>query len=669
MGGCMGESRISGLGGHTLWRTLAVVAMTALACHAAQAQPRERPFNARRDCYLDLTRAPDPDARDLASQRQRLTDIAANCSTPAERPGIAYAYFHAAQANRILGENAPAERARLVAAIEQLQAARVLARNDDRLRDLAQLELVRVHRLLGPGAYDVALELLREMERGRGSMGIERAMRYERAMIYIAKEGPTPQDDETLQSAHQDLRIFLDPDPRPARPNLYVLYRGPEALARLSQRLGNEALQRQPTADNRALALSYFTDAEAAWAELSRIGGAASQDHTARMFIDMGLLRLQMASLQGGGSRADMWCAPSSSSHLDAARRSFESALSREERSIDANWGMGCTLAALGRPSEALPHLQRAASFLASDTSGLRPASDYHLALADVLVRLGQYSGAQSAFAAALGRETDNARKASIHMRIAAIYGSPGPSQNTTAALSALNEAIRLRPDAEAYLMRAQLRAFSSFDDGGISIRPGASRAEIDAARIDLREALKNAGDHHAPANYMLSRLEQHAGNGAAAVEAATSALSGDGRNPIYREQACLTRIRFGPPRRETGDAPCAAAGRESPEAHLYEGMFWLRIAYGSTGGNRQSNFARALRAFDAGRDLLAGSTGGSVEGVPERNLIEYGRRYSLHCSGLEAANPALPGDTESEAARSFFRDRYELRQCWRQGR
>ena len=89
-----------------------------------------------------------------------------------------------------------------------------------------------------------------------------------------------------------------------------------------------------------------------------------------------------------------------------------------------------------------------------------------------------------------------------------------------------------------------------------------------------------------------------------------------------------------------------------------------MREAYISSGGNQRNNWAQAISSFEHGNTELAGRSI-LVDNLSLSRLMAYGRRFALYCAGLGAAVQAQPGDIESDAERSDFRDRYNLGRCW----
>ena len=183
-----------------------------------------------------------------------------------------------------------------------------------------------------------------------------------------------------------------------------------------------------------------------------------------------------------------------------------------------------------------------------------------------------------------------------------------------------------------------------------------------------MRAAAGIDGPHQAEANYYLSKVEERARHGAEAVNYATIAARLNSSDPAYRLQACLTRIVFKRTHDSSGQAYCTANASDTeayPTALFYEGMFWLREAYLTSGGNQRNNWAQAILSFEHGATALGGRQVFIDDNISLARLLAYGRRFALYCAGLGAAVQAQPGDVESDDLRTDFRERYDLGRCW----
>ncbi len=525
----------------------------------------------------------------------------------------------------------------------------------------ARLELARAHRLLGlKRDQDHLTEAERELAAlsRDGAGDLQNSIAYERAMIVLDTRRPDSDDDDAqLLSALQDLSAFANINSSPNR-DQYIVARGPTQLARLAVYMGNRALNRQPqTVENTQLALRHFRDAVSAYAVLSQLGGAIDRTQAANIRVRMGLISLRMASLLGQGQAEAYGCAAGADPYsISEAETNFSAARDLDPQSPDAHWGLGCALMARGNFTAAVSSFQQAVAYINAPGERALSRSDYYLGLARALAVADQWdgqSGAVAYFRAAIGAESDAGRVAGIRTEIARIYAR---KERWAEARASLQESIAARPDAQAYLLLGKIL----YDHPELEASGGLS------ARASLNAAAGIGGPHQAEANYYLSLLEQRARQGRLSVTYATRAAQMDRANPSYRVQACLTRIIF-KLTRDQGQAYCSAdaTDREAyPRALFYEGLFWLREAYLSSGGNQRNSWAQAILSFDRGASELGGRSQ-LVDNLNLARLLAYGRRFALYCAGLGAAIQAQPGDLESEAERSNFRDRYDLARCW----
>ncbi len=652
-------------------------------------------YNLNRECFapLNRTRIPNLDYFNPAipDHRQRLQAVVSQCSNPAPRAGLAYSYYYAAKANRILGEaqlapmGAPASGAgatELVEAQRLLEVAAGMASapgGDAALLLAAKSELARVFRLqvrANPERfgerYNDARRVLDEVTSSRFGQ-LDRALLYERAMLAIQRDDPTtPDDDSALLPALQDLQVFANRDTSEF-PDLYVQRRGPIALATLATRLGNQVLARPPSLDNTQAALRLFNDAVRAYEVLQGIDGAAGGAASASTYVDLGMLNLRLAALLGTGRSGDVACGPGAEPRaIDAAERAFSQALVTEPQSVDANWGRGCALRARGNPDGAAAAFSTALANLPSPQAQplRRPRSDYYLAHARAQATLGNWdgpNGALTSFDTALSLETDNNRRADILVSAADVYLQ---AERPSEARRALDRALGFsRDNAGALMTRAQLLICGRADCSASPIFNASVQAQE-----DLTRAREISGGHQATANYLLSKVLMERGRAASgrertrlgtlANQRSAEAYLSDRSNIAYRSQACLTRIIFGDLDAQ-GQSYCLAeeSGPNYGEALFFEGVYWMRRAYFSSGGNQEDYWGRALGAFERGADF-AGSTA-TVEDRPLSELLAYGRRFALYCAGLDSANAARPGDAGAAEERQVFA-RYELARCWR---
>lgn len=668
------------------FRVTVLTAAVALMALPAAAVPAPRNFQPPRDCFQPLDRT-NVLTLDVVRDGARLQDIARVCTTAAEQTpqrGLIFAYFYAGWANRVLGAGPLAPPPNddglsidSVATLNEQQlreAVRLLdissrmasATNADAatlaVGRRARLELARAHRLIGrlrdQDHFGQAERELTTLSRD-GAGDLQSSISYERAMITLeSRRSDDDTDDAQLLSALQDLSSFTNIDPSPTR-DQYIVDRGPTQLARLAIYMGDRALNRQPqTVENTQLALRNFRDAISAYAALSQLGGSVDRAQAARIRVRMGLINLRMASLLGQTQQDTYGCLPGADPYsISEAEANFSAAREFDPQSPDAQWGLGCALMARNNFSAAVPAFQQAITYINAPGERALPRSDYYLGLARALAAIDQWdgqSGAVAYFNTAIASETDAARKAGIHIEIARIYAR---KERWAQACASLRDSIAARPDAKAYLLLGKIL----YDHSELESASGTS------ARESLRNAAQIEGPHQAEANYYLSLVEQRARHGRDAVTYATTAARLDHANADYRQQACLTRIIFKLTHDSAGQAYCTADSTDRdayPRALFYEGMFWLREAYLSSGGNQRNYWAQSISSFERGTAELGGRSQ-VVDGLSLQRLLGYGRRFALYCAGLGAAVQAQPGDIESEAERSNFRDRYDLGRCW----
>ncbi|MGE0830714.1 MAG: tetratricopeptide repeat protein, partial [Hyphomonadaceae bacterium] len=395
-----------------------------------------------------------------------------------------------------------------------------------------------------------------------------------------------------------------------------------------------------------------------AYAVLSRLGGHVDRAQAASIRVRMGLIYLQMAGLLGQAQQASYGCAPGADAYsIGEAESNFAAARDLDPQSPDARWGLGCALMARDNYSAAARAFQEALTYIDAPGERALPRSDYYLGLARALAAIDQWDGPNGAvayFQSAIASERNAGRIASIRLEIARIYAR---KERWAEARASLQASIAAEAGPQAYLLLGKIL----YEHPELESSGGLS------ARESLRNVVQINGPDQAEANYYLSLVEQRARRGRDAVNYATTAARLDNANSEYRRQACLTRIVFRLTHDSAGQAYCTAnaADRENyPRALYYEGLFWLREAYISSGGNQRNAWAQAILSFERG-DQELGSRSVVVDDLSLSRLLAYGRRFALYCAGLGAAVQAQPGDAASEAERSVFRDRYDLGRCW----
>ncbi len=667
---------------------VAAISAVLLMSPPSSAANGPRAFSAPRDCFqpLDQTTALTLDpVRDAGA----LQTIASSCTSVAEQSpqrGLIFAYFYAGWANRVLGAGRlappPPDQGLSIDTTATLNEGQL--RNAVRLLDIAarmanvnspdaatatagqraRLELARALRLLGrlndQDRFADADRELTELTR-EGGGNLQKSISYERAMLVLDSldaRSDAATDDAPLLSALQNLSTFTNIDPSPTR-DQYIVDRGPTQLARLAVFMGNRVLNRQPqTVENKQLALRNFRDAVSAYNALAQLGGVIDRQQAANIRVRMGLIDLQMASLMGQAQQANFDCAPGADSYsIGEAENNFAAARDLDPQSADARWGLGCALMARNNYSAAVNAFQEAIAYVNAPGQHALSRSDYYLGLARALAATDQWDGQNGAvayFQNAIASETDATRVAGIRIEIANIYAR---KERWAEARASLQASISAQPDPRAYLTLGKiLYQHPELENyGGLS------------AREALRNVANNSGPQQAEANYYLSLVEQRASHGRDSVTYATTAARLDNANTEYQRQACLTRIIFRLTHDSAGQAYCTAnaADQENyPRALFYEGMFWLREAYLSSGGNQRTDWAQAILSFERGASELGGRSV-IVDDVPLQRLLAYGRRFALYCAGLGAAVQQPTGDAASDAERNVFKTKYDLGRCW----
>jgi tetratricopeptide (TPR) repeat protein len=287
-------------------------------------------------------------------------------------------------------------------------------------------------------------------------------------------------------------------------------------------------------------------------------------------------------------------------------------------------------------------------------------------------------AGAVDALVEAERHAADSFTRSQILIELADVYGRQGQA---ALAQQTLTQAVSLQQETPAFaLPHVRLGALLFARREFQSAYDNFSRAE---ALTNPRYTQHDLADHsadppvRAEALYYLSRLaiEWPGHNDAqTAIANADEAFSIEGswRN---REQACLSRIRFGrvtPAAQASGY--CSAAGQSSPtaEAYLLDGMYNLRRGHGVSGGDRNRALEAAYRAFTDGLRVLPESETAATRQTKARLL--QGLATAQFCVGfatlghdLEASIARQLGGADADAvardAHTFFDD-YRVMTC-----
>lgn len=638
----------------------AIAAFIGFAAPAAASTPRVR------DCYdFPMRGRVTPIEAMTDSELESTAQICADAARGARDVQAPRAWLNSGKALRALGEHrlmATGDPTTLRDAATALDIAATLGAafggSFSRGLDESRLELARTFRLLGQ--FGRAADMLRDVS-GDGA-----AVKYERAMIYLGRDS-----EEGRIAAYDTLSVFSNSNE----------YFGPEVsralisdartrLVDLATRLGNDALvdiNGPPSTERAERAMPYYTRAVEAADAAERGGARITSIDIPGVFLRLGVARLWAAGLQSSGEPGGLDCARTdrsrSGAYLVSAGEAFDRAV-RLERAIgvqnhtaNAYWGLGCATMATAQRQDGYrrEELERAIEFFrAGAVGGVRN----QLALARAESALGNWGSARADYQAAISGVVGGPARSRIRVEIAHTFlqnhdVEASDVSSRQAAKQSLMEAARENPDnVEARLLLGRIQ----YLDGAYG-----------DARTDLL-AVVNSTDstdlQKAQANYTLSQLEiaqRSSGFERRALSYADAAYESDRSSSRYRHQACVTRIIFGQTFRN-GRFYCAASetGGDYPEALLYEGLYWMREAYYKSGGDRDRDWAQALRSFETGFNLLSPAEQAS----PLGRQLAYGKRFALYCAGLGGASSVRPGDRGSDPERAFF-DQYEVRRCW----
>lgn len=557
----------------------------------------------------------------------------------------------AINANYHLGR-ALAETGQLRESLEALQRVLVLDRNHVD----AKLQLADV--LRRGREFTPALGLLDEISRsqtGQISPLLADTL-FIRAMVHLDRSrsnAPQPSDKlDAVRDLSDAIRIAeatarVDP-PRSAA----VISNAKAMLGDTARDLGEAALREPVDMDSTQRALDLF-----------RRANQADPNNTG-VLIGLGLAELRIAGFNGRLKVGDFACArgDGEGGALDRAGRYFSEALAREPGNVEAHYGLGCVLQAVGNTDQAIGQFQAAAG---QQTSNPR----FFLSLARAYVAAGRPADAEASFNQAIGRESDPRKRAPIYAAIARAYmpaydpyKSPpdfpdnlpastfaGAIRNFNAAISA--EKIYAKPYLELGRIYLYLKNYQQ-------ARENLRNAEYYGNTIEYT-------DDRAEALYLLSKLE------AVYVAGGTSQAISDADNAValrditlYREHACLTRIRYG--RVGLGDdlarLHCAARNnRTDASSLLLEGMFNLRRAdfVDNLGGDQKRAWEDAYRTFSEALSVV------NPTNAMLKARLEFGQGLALYCVGFATSGRETIGRAGPllDAATAFFAD-YKISTC-----
>ncbi|MBY0569640.1 MAG: tetratricopeptide repeat protein [Hyphomonadaceae bacterium] len=439
--------------------------------------------------------------------------------------------------------------------------------------------------------------------------------------------------------------------------------------------------------------------------EFERVSSVEAAD----VLTNLGRARLQLAGLTGRAGTADFKCGVDDATPelLNLARQDFDSALLRavpgSASAAAANRGKTCALLALNRTSEAVaaalatvpgdsPLRQdwRNWRMLGRAQARLVTTDQQHQTAADSLIAASTLlSGASTGFVG-----DRRAELADIYVETADMYFNPRTDdtyfqdyQDPDVDLArnylcdAILELMRPRPCQADQLTGSEGSAGARFANafvkrGRILFYQGnfsGARADFVGARLLTNDMGDRFSSVRAEALYYLSRLatdRDNSGEAESAISMADAAFALVPL-PLYRQQACLSRIHF----RRVAAADqnyCAAANAGTPDAgaHLFEGLYELRRAHiANSEGARHRAWESAYRAFETGLRVLD-STGSTADQRELRARLLLGRATAQSCVGfaqigtdMENAIAAQVGQDMKDRAHAFF-ERHRVMTC-----
>ncbi len=397
----------------------------------------------------------------------------------------------------------------------------------------------------------------------------------------------------------------------------------PKLASRAGVRLGGLVLQ-SPGPDGARRALDIYQAARDA------------DPLNAEAFLGLGLASLRLATAEG---------AAAGNTYFTEALRAYDGAVALAQNSADAHAGRARALQGVGRLADAIEGYRRAAQ-LAPD----QPARFMELARAEVSA--SRLPDAEASYTQALRLE----QTAATWFELADVQLARNDLPKARLSLEAAQKLDPTFPGAYLGL-------------GKLLYREGVPH--YGAARDQLREAerlTRLAGDTgmRAEAAYYLSRIETEGGaDRKSAIEYADVATMLDGRNAAYRDQACLSRIRFlNKDTARAQDAGAACAGGANPDAgasRLLKGMFELRTAQFMRGDDKKRRWEAAYMAFTSGLSAVD-STEPAADRLFLRRRLEVGQGLALYCVGFADIGRQAVGQADKDA-RAYF-DTYHVAQC-----
>jgi tetratricopeptide (TPR) repeat protein len=632
------------------------LALTMAHASARQAPP-PRPITNAQHCYRADRYVPPSEAQVVADMCTPDADDERRHSAR----DIAFAAYYAGVANRYRGEVAKTAGDLSEANARFADAERLLARAialSPTARD-AQLQLAWVRYDQGRSSEAIALvdEVLR-LESNPES-ALHASAHYLRGRVL--------QDGSQGTAALADFNAFINdsldghPDARDARLRIIQIAttEGSAAMANATREDAQRAID--------LLTLAQSAAAAGGWNFVWPIDyGAGQHLYAADIHHNAGLARLAMARALSPAGADRFVCAAQSApaEWLEQARGGFMQALTIDSAHADAHANLACVELALGRTETAIAEATAAVGahssaanyiMLGRAHASVTPATEQSLA-----------AGA-SAFESAVTTAPPGRERARILVDVASIHLRLADANPTNASTHISLAAEKLRAavaEDNAFALAHARLGEVLFNQG---VKPGETlqeslladaHAHFERANTltDPRDTLHGLGDQgsdnevRATALYYLSRLAvEWPGhlNERRAITLADAALELQAAWP-HRRQACLARIRFARVQPNDGSSGyCVLTGQPAPnaEAHVLEGMYYLRQAQLLSNGPAHRALEGAYRAFTQG---LAAPIGPEQD-RRVRALLLQGQGTAQFCVGFATLGHDLIASAEAQ--------------------
>lgn len=414
--------------------------------------------------------------------------------------------------------------------------------------------------------------------------------------------------------------------------------------------------------------------------------GTEKQLYAADIYNNVGLARLRMASALSPAGPDNFICAPDSApaEWLEQARNAFRQAISIGANHAAAHKNLACVELALGHTDAAIA--------AATAATQAQPSADAYIMLGRAEASVSpateqSLAASAAAFENAVLFATPGRNRARVLVDVADVYlrlarAKPvDASANAARAIASLRQAVAQDTSfALAHVNLGEqlfLQGVKPLDAPLDSLLEEAQQNFLRAEELsNQRDTAHGLGDPQADAEtraralYYLSRLsvEWHSQlNERRAISYADQALELFANWP-HREQACRARIRFGRVQPTDGSSGyCVLSGPLAPsaQAHLLQGMYYLRQAQLLRGGAQHRALENAYRTFGEGLSAqMAPDEESSL-----RALLLQGQATAQYCIGfatighdLMASAEAQYPDEAGEAHRLF--DSYRVFTC-----